>query len=822
MLGAGTDLNTITASGFYYINVSGSSIDNAPAGTNVGSLLVGEAGHRGDRRFQIAFTQNSSNELVIYQRSNNNNANAWGNWSVFGGSSSVAELTAGSLAALIESASDITNIDGTEDFPLVDSPTTIKKINIIDATAHFQQGNLLDKATIDIDSLQNYGFYNFVGARNVTNGPDGVTVGSVLVGEVQPSGINVRRLYQIAFTLSSSNELILYKRAQINSTGTWGSWSLIDTASTSLSAAQIVTLLETLTGDSRLAASAIRGLPSGGGSNLSGGAWSSGQSYILHQIVSIGTSVYIAIQAHNSSALNSPTSNESLTFWRRLGSIVSEVRSGSGIDVSISLDGTRVTVAVDEAIQNRLPGTGGLTDQALVKASDDNFAYDWSYIDELIRNNTITEGMLHVQNEPTADYYLTTNADGDLVWKEIPDAPAPTPGAQGVTTISTAGDFTFSVDSHLGHVLDVNNGQNRDINIVLPPNADLDDNDFMHVCDIFVRTGSGSVKVTASRTNQLQARNPYRTITLTDDEIWIGNSHSQAAGIYVSVYSRSGRYIVCGAVRNNDADELIPFPISQIERAFNWVDNAGSIDKAFGFEVIGIFFKRRTNIGHPDERWVFVNFDNLFELGSAQIGLDSNADREYNYSLVLKDGVVRKNNIRQTTDLDNLIESFFIDNTQVPSAPDQLFIPRLVYSEDARNTLFPIQDGAIKFTIPRDPNDNQRDVSNLLVRAGRLGGITDDSPASAIFQGISNSAAIYHSINIPVQVPFQVTNTAIAPAPESVHYHILFDAGVHAYIRVTTEVSGDVRIQLITSTTASNLFNGDEFISFYAGRSIGG
>ena len=219
-------------------------------------------------------------------------------------------------------------------------------------------------------------------------------------------------------------------------------------------------------------------------------------------------------------------------------------------------------------------------------------------------------------------------------------------------------------------------------------------------------------------------------------------------------------------------------------------------------------------------RWVFVNMDEVFRLVAVQIGTNDNPNREHNYSFVLRDHVVRKQNIRATTDLDNLIGTMFVQYPTPGNVNEILINTRSFgwYSEDATNTIFPLTSNQAKFTIERDLNADQRDIISIMVRAGRASGITDSSNSSAIVAATTNESNIYQTINIPVQVSFQATGTI---ASQSLHYHILFAAGVHAYIRVTSEDTGDTRVQAIVSS-ATNSFNGNEFVSFYAVRGIGG
>ena len=201
------------AFGFYHV-LGSRTITNGPSGQTTGSVLVGEIAPSGinvRRRFQIAFTQDSSGALILYKRAQTDTIGTWGDWSLLDtGGGALAEA---SLAALIQNASDNASIRGTENLPMAISNTEIEKLTTSDLRAYVQRGMILAGDT-NLNLIATFGMYHVQGARTITNGPDGVTVGSLMVGEVAPSGTNTSRHYQIAFTQNSSGELILYKRAQ--------------------------------------------------------------------------------------------------------------------------------------------------------------------------------------------------------------------------------------------------------------------------------------------------------------------------------------------------------------------------------------------------------------------------------------------------------------------------------------------------------------------------------------------------------------------------------------------------------------------------------
>ena len=647
-------------------------------------------------------------------------------------------LTPEGLAALIEGSSDDhSRLKGTEDLVLAESATELEKISIGDLRSYIQGGNILAR-NFDLNSLQAFGVYHIQGARTITNGPEGQIVGTVIVGEIAPSGTNVSRRFQIAYTQNSAGEVIVYKRAQTNLQGDWGSWSLLASAST---------------------ASGIQDL-------------------------------------------------------RR-------VLGGSGIVVTHSNDGLTATVAITDSIQDRLIPSGGGAQQYLGKASGNDFSVTWFDPPE-VGEEDIDEPKLDVTNNPTAGYVLSANAD-DLTrftWIPLPSGGA---ASQDITIIQS-GNLAFSVADNLGDLIDARNGANRTISITLPDTGDLDSRDLTKVCDIFVRTGTGggAVSLTVTTSGQLNAVNPYRSITYNQDTVYLGNSTSTAGGGLYTVYARAGSYVVFGAVRDSASDNLVHITLEDIEAAFEWVDNGGTIQRVTGFDIVAAIFKKRTNVGHPDERWVHAILDAVFNLKAIQIGANDNPNRQHNYALELKDGAIAKTKIRQILDLDNLIAVFFI-NEPSPHAIHTLLVPRFSYLEDANNPLFPIQDGNVKFTIPRDRSAENRGVTHILVRSGRATGLTGDSTSDAIAAatvGISANNNIYHETIVPVNVPYVASGNE-PPASITANYYNLYAAGRYTAIRVASERSGDVRVQAAVANVAIR-HDGNDFIAFHAIRGIGG
>ena len=852
------DLNSVQGHGFYYAGtdvLNSVTLTNQPEGTTVGAVLVGEAARNegtASRIFQIAFTINSDGSLTLYKRVQTTAAGDWGAWEIL-----VPTTETDFATAINDAREDLTPDD--EKLVLGDG-SSISSIPVTDFKHAVFEGLANLPNNSNLNTIQHYGIYNL--PVSVDNAPSLMSAGYLIFGSVNNTTGSGNRHFQLIIG-TISDEFRMFQRISTNSNiGTsttnppaWGSWSEF-------------------------------GAGGGGGSNLSAGTWATGQNYVLHQIVSVASNVYIARSANTSDIRNSPTAggqntwfqigrdphvpewtnskaytfgdlvidtstagadnvyvlrsdnilaspshtapNTDTTNWKFVGGAGSGianllgVHGGSAINVAHSPDGQTATISIPATTQDRFMPEGGEPGQALTKVSGNNYSVDW--VTPGIESEQVTEAKLDASNDPIAGYVLGINPSdlNQFTWVAQASGGA---SEQDITVIQS-GNLAFSVADHLGNLIDARNGTNRSISITLPDTADLDSRDLTKVCDIYVRTGvgGGAVSVLASVSRQLNAVNPYRAINYTQDIIYLGNSTATAGGGLYTIYARAGSYLIFGAVRENLGDNLVPIPHQQIEKAFFFVDNGGTIEPSFGYEVMFMAYKNQTGLGHANDRWVFANLDEIFRLASVTIGTDPNT-QEHNYSLEFKDGVIKKSSIRATTDLDNLIGTMFVQYPTPANLNEILVNSRTFtgggsgwYVEDATNTIFPLTANQAKFTIERDLNPTQRDIISIMIRAGRATGITDSSLSSAIVAATTNENNIYQTINIPVQVGFQVSGTI---ASASTHYHILFAAGVHAYIRVTSEETGDTRVQVLVSNT-TNSFNGNEFVSFYAVRGIGG
>ena len=262
--------------------------------------------------------------------------------------------------------------------------------------------------------------------------------------------------------------------------------------------------------------------------------------------------------------------------------------------------------------------------------------------------------------------------------------------------------------------------------------------------------------------------------------------------------------------------------INRIMDAIEHADNAGDIDPITGFDLMGLFFTTRTDIGHGNEQWVFGRCDNVLELRSIQVGADDNPDRTHNYILVLKDNAVRHNHILDPLDIDNLIGIAFPQYPASPSAGDEL-VHRMTFGWAANSDApFTRNPNAVDITIPRKKTADTRTITGILVRAGRVSGLTETSTLAEIFDATTADSAVFHEVVIPI---WGSRHQAVAgSATIQTVYRVFFADGVHISMRVNEALAdnGQVVIEADVNHATNVVLDGTEAISFHAIRSIGG
>ena len=269
-------------------------------------------------------------------------------------------------------------------------------------------------------------------------------------------------------------------------------------------------------------------------------------------------------------------------------------------------------------------------------------------------------------------------------------------------------------------------------------------------------------------------------------------------------------------------DDTIPH--NKLVAATHYVDNGGSIDPREGDYNMALVFKKQTGVGSPNEEWVPANLDTIFELNSVQVGADDNPNRKHDYGLQFRPGAIQYTDINPIDDFDNLIGLNFIQNPAIVSNGNPLR-PRLAkpwVRED--DNLFPnsqFDTSDVKFTIPRTRTALTRGITHILVKAGRISGITDSSTRDDIItNGVDNPSNVYHEISLSLSAAY-AKNNAAARRDGFDRYNLLFAAGVSCAVEVKSNEDGTLDIIAEVNNTGSAL-NGQEYIAFYAVRGAGG
>ena len=260
----------------------------------------------------------------------------------------------------------------------------------------------------------------------------------------------------------------------------------------------------------------------------------------------------------------------------------------------------------------------------------------------------------------------------------------------------------------------------------------------------------------------------------------------------------------------------------KLENAFNWVDNGGVITKAIGFENIALVYKQQTTIGSNNSEWVPANLDDIFELRAGQIGTNPST-AQHNYDLKFRDGAIKKYDINPVDDLENLIGINFVRNAATVTNGEPLR-PRLAIPWQREDRTLFVDDRfsttEVKFTIPRTRVRITRGITHILIKAGRMSGVTNNTSRTDIINGIQTESNTYHEVVVPVSSSYAKNNT-VGGRPGFDRYNVLFASGVSCAIEVKSNEDGTTDITAEVNDTTSAL-NGQEFLAFYAMRSIGG
>ena len=226
--------------------------------------------------------------------------------------------------------------------------------------------------------------------------------------------------------------------------------------------------------------------------------------------------------------------------------------------------------------------------------------------------------------------------------------------------------------------------------------------------------------------------------------------------------------------------ELIPH--GQLEPADQWVDNGGVIQLADGFLDHVLFYKRRANIGHADQGWFPLNLNTIFSVEVGSVGTGPNI--QYNYGIRFTPGAIRKADILDPLDLENLLGIVFPQYPSGTVAQGNPLIPRPVTNPPVSwiagddpdlNDTFTKSGSEVKISIANKRNAATRGITHLLVRAGRVSGIGSASTRTSIITATRPDSVVYSETHIPLTVvQSHGDNAPAATGTEYSNYCLLY------------------------------------------------
>ena len=448
------------------------------------------------------------------------------------------------------------------------------------------------------------------------------------------------------------------------------------------------------------------------------------------------------------------------------------VVGGSGITVTHSDSNDKASIAINESIQTQLVPSGGTTGQVLTKQSNSDFALDWT---------TVSSGATY-----TAGVGLTLNHlnQFSIGTDQIINSMMQDDSIEQSNIWATA-------NATPGQILSAHTDGTRFVWID-PPSGE-----------------SGGVADGSVTPAKMDTSNTVGTFDLL-----VGGSDSQEFA-----------WIPANSLLNIQTNHSLPF--NKIERSFNWVDNAGSIDKAVGFESMGLIFKQRTDVGSDNAEWVPTNFSTLFDLQSSTVGTNPST-RQHNYGLKFKPGAIQYQDINAVDDLEQLVAIDFVraPATVANGNPLRSRLTTPWFTGDALNqdnsTIFTLNSSNVQMTIPRKRTNITRGITHILVKAGRVAGVDNTTTRSQAIGHIQTDANTYHEIVVPVTSAYIVNNNAVARRDGYDRYNVLFADQVSCAIEIRSNLNGTTDIKAEQNNGTTNNYNGTEFLAFYVIRGIGG
>ena len=503
---------------------------------------------------------------------------------------------------------------------------------------------------------------------------------------------------------------------------------------------------------------------------------------------------------------------------------LSGVKGGSGITVTHTQSNAVATVNLNESIQNQLVPTGGTTGQVLTKQSNTANDVHWTtvtsgggtyragigltlntanntfsigtdqIINSMMQDDSIEQSNIWATANATAGQILSAHTDGTrFTWV----TPQTYSAGSGLVTDTSGTNTTFRISGlNRTHLLATNTAT---VGQYLTATTN---NRFTWVN---APSGGGSIaddSVTPAqiKTGATPKALDVPVVNTTDGFAWIPAS------------SFSG-FIQAGSLQYNTLVD-----------ATHYVDNAGSIDPREGDYNMALVFKRQMGVGPHNEAWVPTSLDEIFQLNHVQIGADDNPNKQENYGLEFKAESIRKQDIRQVDNLDNLIGATFL---ALPGGGGlvngNIYRSRLTQGWESGNvSIYPVTAGSIQITIPAKRNAETRSITHILVKAGRVSGIANNASRTDVINAIENNDNVFQEVLVPLSSSYGFAETQ-GRRNRYQHYDVQTAGNAFIGIRVSKLIaSPSMRVEAVVNNGGNNPLNGNDFLAFYAIRGIGG
>ena len=281
----------------------------------------------------------------------------------------------------------------------------------------------------------------------------------------------------------------------------------------------------------------------------------------------------------------------------------------------------------------------------------------------------------------------------------------------------------------------------------------------------------------------------------------------------------------------------------KLEKAFEWVDNAGTIQKDLtATESYMLAYKKNQNLdssiatNEQKDQWVHARLSDMFELEHSSFIGTNPSTRRTNFGLGIRDGGIRQNHLRDPLDIGNFIGATVLSNGAV-NDPTRIFPTDLDsgdwVTEAGTAPGITFKSSLAGFTIPRGRPAQLRTMTHFLVRIGKKSGAKagGDTLRNLAIDPKTSGGNLEGDIMNEIMVPVMNTYAPPVPSPTNVSgttrgtgdEHSFYNLGTSSFtvgIRITAKANGEKEVDVIDNSVPAIAAN--TWVSFHAVRGIGG